>query len=370
RVDDLLYEINKNLKQLETQAKKADKYFQLKEEYREASVGLAYYRLEGFSTDLERIGDQEKAQQTHIKETSVQIESQENQLRTLRENILAKEKSLAVQQKSTNEYVHKIRSYESDKKIKNERFSHLQEKETRITAELNNDKNQLEHVQYTLKRLNEELFEEQGKLDVFRLDIERNQTEVEELRGQQSSAKEKLDRFTQESSELQNRNYKLEKDIAVLNIQKEALQQESIRTMTDASAKVEELHEFNNAVEDLEERVEQQQSQYDAVMQAENELQQQIHTVEEQLNETRAQLNRESRLVDAKQNEYNLTKSLVDNLEGFPESIKFLRKNAGWKKSYPLFSDILFCKEEYRVAIENYLESVMNHYVVQDQQEA
>ncbi|RZF62492.1 chromosome segregation protein SMC [Sphingobacterium corticibacterium] len=370
RVDDLLYEINKNLKQLETQAKKADKYFQLKEEYREASIGLAYYRLEGFSTDLERIGEQEKVQQERIKETSTKVEGQENRLRTLRGDILAKEKSLAVQQKSTNDYIHKIRSYESDKKIKNERIIHLQEKETRVTAELNNDKNQLEHVQYILKRLNEELFEEQGKLDVFRLDIGRNQTEVEELRGQQSSAKAKLDSFTQQSSELQNKIYKLEKDIAVLNIQKEALQQESIRTMTDASAKVEELNEFNKAVENLEERVEQQQSQYDIALQAENALQQQIQTVEEQLNETRTQLNRESRLVDAKQNEYNLTKSLVDNLEGFPESIKFLRKNAGWKKSYPLFSDILFCKEEYRVAIENYLESVMNHYVVQDQQEA
>src|SRR5690606_27400855 len=103
---------------------------------------------------------------------------------------------------------------------------------------------------------------------------------------------------------------------------------------------------------------------------AEQELQRQMQEVEERLTETRLQISRESRLVDAKQNEYNLTKSLVDNLEGFPESIKFLRKNAGWKKSYPLFSDILFCREEYRVAIENYLEPVMNHYVVQDQQEA
>lgn len=370
RVEDLLYEINKNLKQLETQAKKADKYFQLKEEYREASVGLAYYRLDGFSSDLARIAEQEKLQQARIKETSTKVESQENELRKLREAILSKEKNLATQQKSTNEYVNKIRSYESDKKIKNERLIHLQEKETRITAELNNDKKKLEHVQYTIKRLNEELFEEQGKLDVFRLEIDRNQTEVEELRGQQSSAKAKLDNFTQESSELQNKIYKLEKDIAVLHIQKESLQQESVRTMTDASAKVEELNEFNTAVDELEGRVEHQQSQYDAAMQAENELQQQIQTVEKQLDETRSQLNQESRLVDAKQNEYNLTKSLVDNLEGFPESIKFLRKNAGWKKSYPLFSDILFCQEEYRVAIENYLEPVMNHYVVQDQQEA
>src|SRR5690606_383549 len=101
RVDDLLYEINKNLKQLETQAKKADKYFQLKEEYREASIGLAYYRLEGFSTDLERIGEQEKVQQERIKETSTKVESHENRLRTLREDILAKEKSLAVQDRKS-----------------------------------------------------------------------------------------------------------------------------------------------------------------------------------------------------------------------------------------------------------------------------
>ncbi|SFS82346.1 chromosome segregation protein SMC [Sphingobacterium wenxiniae] len=370
RVDDLLYEINKNLKQLETQAKKADKYFQLKEEYKEASIGLAYYRLENFSNDLERIAEQEQTQQENIQITNGKIEEQENQLRDLRQDMLAKEKNLAKQQKSTNEYIHKIRAYESDKKIKNEQMRHLQDKEMRLTAELNTDKKQLEHVQHTLKRLNEELFEEQGKLDVFQLDIQHNQTEVEGLRNQQRSAKAKLDAFTQESSDIQNRIYKLEKDIAVLHIQKDALQQESLRTMTDATSRVEELNEFNKAVTDLEERVAQQQAQYEEAQQAENALQQQMQTIEERLNETRTQLNRESRLVDAKQNEYNLTKSLVDNLEGFPESIKFLRKNAGWRKSYPLFSDILFCQEEYRVAIENYLEPIMNHYVVESQQEA
>src|SRR5690606_17504996 len=69
---------------------------------------------------------------------------------------------------------------------------------------------------------------------------------------------------------------------------------------------------------------------------------------------------------DARQNEYNLTKSLVDNLEGFPESIRFLKKNSNWKANVPLFSDILYCQESYRVAIENYLEPYMNYYVVND----
>src|SRR5690606_3968665 len=113
-----------------------------------------------------------------------------------------------------------------------------------------------------------------------------------------------------------------------------------------------------------------QQEQFDAALHTEEQLQLQIQETEDNIRQYTSELNRESRVVDAKQNEYNLTKSLVDNLEGFPESIRFLRKNAGWKKQYPLFSDILFCKEDYRVAIENFLEPIMNHYVVDLKEDA
>ena len=370
RVDDLLFEITKNLKSLENQAKKADKYFQLKEEYKQASIGLAYYRLDSFSSDLSSLGEKEKDLQQYLGTTLEQIDVKEKELRAGREEILSKEKSLSAQQKTTNEFNNKIRAYESEKKIKNERLYHLKERESRITAEFNLDNQQLTNVEYTLKRLNEEIYEEQAKLDVAQDDIQKYKTEVEELKGQQQTAKNKLDRFVQENSEIQNNIYKVEKDIAVLNIQKESLEQESLRNISDASSKAEELSQFNIAVADLQGKLDAQQEQYDEAVRIENDLNRQIEQSEIQLQETRALLSKESRLVDAKQNEYNLTKSLVDNLEGFPESIKFLRKNAGWPKSYPLFSDILFCQEEYRVAIENYLESVMNHYVVDSKQDA
>jgi chromosome segregation protein len=55
---------------------------------------------------------------------------------------------------------------------------------------------------------------------------------------------------------------------------------------------------------------------------------------------------------------------------GFPESIRFLKNNNEWAKNAPLFSDVLFCREQYRVAIENYLEPLMNHYVVDTYDEA
>ena len=97
---------------------------------------------------------------------------------------------------------------------------------------------------------------------------------------------------------------------------------------------------------------------------------QQIADLEQSVEKTRQELTQETRTLDAKKNEYELTKSLVENLEGFPESIKFLKKNAKWSKEAPLLSDIIYCAEEYRVAIENYLEPYLNYYVVQNIEEA
>ena len=370
RVDDLLYEITKNLKTLEGQAKKADKYFLLKEEYKQVNVGLAYYRINNFSQDLQSLGEKEKDLQKKMAETLRQIDDKEQWLRKGREDILVKEKNLGAQQKATHEYSNKVRAYESEKKIKNERLHHLQEREARITAELNLDSQQLSHVESTSKRLHEELYEEQAKLAIYQSDIEKYKTEVEALRAQQQQAKDSVDKANQDSSTIQSKIYKAEKDIAVLHIQKEALENESQRNIHDTSSKVEELTQFNGIVEDLQEQLNNQEAIYHEAVSTENELNSRIEAAESRLSQVQQSLNKELRLVDAKQNEYNLTKSLVDNLEGFPESIKFLRKNAGWQKSYPLFSDILFCKEEYRVAIENYLETIMNHYVVDTQQDA
>ena len=87
--------------------------------------------------------------------------------------------------------------------------------------------------------------------------------------------------------------------------------------------------------------------------------------MEAELTTFQQDLNKENRAIDSKQNEYNLTKSLVENLEGFPEAVKFLRKNARWAKETPLLSDIIYCDEKYRICIENYLEPYLNYYVVE-----
>lgn len=54
--------------------------------------------------------------------------------------MIHKEKLLGSRQKTLNEHVHKIRQFESDKKIKNERLRFLQDKSHQLREQIEQDK--------------------------------------------------------------------------------------------------------------------------------------------------------------------------------------------------------------------------------------
>ncbi|WP_316736567.1 chromosome segregation protein SMC [Pedobacter aquatilis] len=365
RVEDLLFEIEKNLKTLENQAKKAERYYKLKEQYRELSVQLAAHRISFFRTDLTALETQEQNQQVNRTELSTQIDSGEAGLQKLKLESINQEKNLSVQQKATNEVVSKIRAYESEKKVKNEQMRFLQEKETRLSAELEKDKNQVNHIKYNIKRLNEEVLTETEVFNRVESDLKALKASLDTLREQQQTEKNRTDNLIKSVSELQNQVYASQKEIDILNIQKDALVQETNRNVDDTETKSMELKAFDHALAELDIQVREKQATIKNLTEAEEVLKEKLSNAEFNLSSNKEKLNAENRKKDAKQNEYNLTKSLVDSLEGFPESIRFLKKNSSFSKNALLLSDILFCDEDYRIAIENYLEPVMNHYVVE-----
>ncbi|GGE67792.1 condensin subunit Smc [Pedobacter psychrotolerans] len=366
RVEDLLFEIEKNLKTLESQAKKAERYYKLKEQYRELSIQLATHRIAFFRTDLDALESQEQNQQVSRSELSTKIDQQEAELQKLKLGSINQEKNLSIQQKATNELISKIRAYESEKKVKNEQMRFLQEKETRLAGELEKDKNQLNHIKYNIKRLNEEVLIETEVFNRLEADLKSLKLTLDTLREQQQTEKNRTDRLIKSLGELQNQVYQSQKEIDILNIQKDALVQETNRNEGDAETKTLELKAFDHALAELDIQISEKQRNIKQFKEAEEILKEKLAASEITLASNKEKLTAENRKKDAKQNEYNLTKSLVDSLEGYPESIRFLKKNNSFSKNALLLSDILFCDEDYRIAIENYLEPVMNHYVVDE----
>lgn len=364
RVEDLLFEIEKNLKTLENQAKKAERYYRLKEQYKTLSIMLASFRIVSFSESLSRIEEQEQKEKADKTGIVAQIDTLEATIQQQKLDSLTNEKNLSVQQKATNDFISKIRAYESEKKVRNEQLKYQKDKESRLNEELERDRSQLNHVLYNIKRLSEEKLQEEETLQTVQNRVAELKQTVDELRADQTAAREELNELNSINNRLQNQIYQTEKNIDILRIQQQALEQESQRNMEDAAGKEVELSHFNQLVAELDYRTETLQAEYNQAVESETNLQEQIKDTDAEITRVKEYVRQESRKLDAKQNEYTLTKSMVDNLEGFPESIRFLKKNAGWYKNAPLFSDVLFCKEDYRIAIENYLEPLMNYYVV------
>lgn len=366
RVEDLLFEIEKNLKSLERQAKEAEKYIRLKEEYKESSIELAKMSIGKQKEAYNTLQKQITGETDQKEELNKLLKQKEADLEKQKADLINKEKLLASRQKALNEHVNNLRQYESDKRIRNERLRFLNDKITDVQSQINNDKLSNERYHQEIKTLREEEASADKILAELQVKTEQLKTEHEEQKTKSISLQEELNVMNNQLREKQEEVYQLKKSLEISEVQVETLKNDFDKTTNADTSHSESITEFQETLNILAKDLDAKQKELDKIREQEAYLKEQIAKTENEIEVTRDQLSVISRELDSKQNEYNLTKSMVDNLEGFPDAIKFLKKNSHWGKDAPLLSDVLTTDEKNRIAIESFLEPVMNYYVVEE----
>ncbi len=370
RVDDLLFEIERNMKQLESQAKKTERYYKLKEQYKELSTELALFTIAGSKKTFEDLNIQEAKQQEEKLALDVQLDSSEAELQELKLTSLDREKELAEAQKQFNDKITLIRQYENDKKVSNEKLTHLKDKEATLSSQIAQDKSTLISTQEQLKLIEEDRFNEENLLVELERQLSELKVVLEETRNSHDQMKSDIHRLTTEAQGIQLSMHESEKSLAVTQAKKESLQKEIDRLTHDTSEKNAQHAELKIISETSQKLKEEKETEQHILVQNEENLSHDIIRLDEELKKYTEEVIVQGRNLDAKQNEYNLTKSLVENLEGYPESLRYLRKNSPSAGRAPLFSEILNCLPEYKSAIENYLDPYMNYFVIDNIEEA
>ncbi|MEL7147620.1 MAG: AAA family ATPase, partial [Bacteroidota bacterium] len=370
RVEDLLFEIEKNLKSLERQAKQAERYYSLKEDYKKFSITLAKKSVanqrlihDSLSKQLEEGNDRKLNFNKIITEKEAAKEKN-------KADLITREKLLSSRQKTLNEHVGKIRAYESEKKIKNERLRFLNDRVDNLREQIDQDKKSNERAEFSIKSLEREyetadkiLAEISAKLNILQEEYQQQKTETQEVQNKNNELNNMLSTRREEV-------FQLNKTIEIKQIQQSTLKQELEKTAETSTEQTANLDQFDRKLKEISGYKEEKEEEYKMLKSKEEQLQASIKSTSKTIELIKEELVQINRKLDARQNEYNLTKSLVDNLEGFPEAIKFLKKQQGWAKNAPLLSDVLTCPEEYRVTIENYLEPLMNYYIVENEAQA
>ncbi|MDX2196559.1 MAG: chromosome segregation protein SMC [Cytophagales bacterium] len=370
RVEDLLYEIEKNLKSLEKQAKQAQKYYELKESYKTLSITLAKIMMANFNLEviaLDRIATQHYDEKNNI---LAKISTSEAQIQQVKKNILEHEQILRESQKRLNDQMTLIRNHENEKKIKNERLNYLTDTQDRLIRQLQTDKDLKDKSETILKNIQNDAEKVLADAIAQEAKAASLKKEADEQKNIISGLQNTINELNTNLSKSQEEYYKLNKSLEINTFQLQTLTGELEKTHTDTHSQSTELAGFEDKLSQLEHNIAYKQQELDKISAAENENIEKIQITEAEIAQLRDKIADIGRKTDAKQNEYNLTKSLVENLEGFPEAVRFLKKNADWVKDVPLLSDILTCEEKYRITIENYLEPYMNYYIVQTEHDA
>ncbi|HEY0654947.1 MAG TPA: chromosome segregation protein SMC [Chryseosolibacter sp.] len=368
RVEDLLFEIEKNMKSLEKQAKQTENYYKIKEDYKEKSITLAKVVVNKQKDKFNSITQQIEAENDRKLALTSSVAEKEAAIEKAKAELILKERTLSSRQKAINEFVSKIRAYESEKQIKNERLKYLNDRAAGLREQIEQDKKSNERARFSIQSLEGEKAAAEEILREINAKLEHLKNEYEEQKRKTTSLQAEADSLRQIQRDKQEEVFQINKGVEIREIQVSSFKQELERTASDTSQQSASLVEFEKKLVILQEEIDRKTEDLENLKREEDENQNRTSSLEKTIEMIREEMNVTSRKLDARQNEFNLTKSLVENLEGFPEAIKFLKKKVA--KNAPLLSDILTTSEEYRVAIENYLEPYLNYYIVDHESEA
>ena len=369
RIEDLLFEINNQLKALENQAKKAEKYYEVKKEYREVSVELAKAVLESFNVTYKELTTQHDTETDKRIKLEAEIASDEAALEQDKVVFIEKEKELQAMQHAFNEMLQQLRTKENEKNLAAQRLDHLKEREAGLQDFLQKAEGQQQGIEESIAFTGAQLEEEAKALEGMNEQLMQLRNEMDAKRVVMDEKRIALDVLRSGYQQVQRNQFEAEKkvviaDTSIQNLSRAVQQIDDDKVQRDTQRKhlADDLHlrerELNIKRTDLDQLQKHQDYTKDQILQT-----------QALLETLRSNLADESRKLDSKKNEHDLLKSLIDSMEGYPDSVKFLHNNQGWNHAAPILSDIIYVKEEYRTALENVLEPYLSYYVVNNLQE-
>ncbi len=368
RIEDLLFEINNNLLELEKQAKRAKKFFEMKVKYKSTALLLYHISVISLKQKIEEVSKQIEIEIVKIGDEEVGLTKTEAELENFKLNQLHQEKSLGEFQKKVNEVLDKIRVIESEIQIKEQKRIMLDTQLFQLDKQLQTSGSKQISLQTELEVISKELETSDLELQQIQTTLIERENDFNEKQTDFDALKSGVDQYSQKRQQHEREIFDIEKELAIFQNQIENFDAENKRSSNELKDKSQEYILVQTHVDEVDSNLEKIQKELTFLTESEEQRQQQLKEIQSSIDSQTQNLSIKNRTRDAKKNEFELLKSMVEKMEGFPESIQFLNQN--WRKDVPVLSDLIYTEEKYRNSIELFLESYLNYYVVHTEEEA
>ncbi len=371
RVQDLVDELERQVRSLANQAGKARKYKQFRDRFTELETQLALREFGRLQTEIAQFAARKLDVEHTLEALQGELITFEAQVEQHRLYLTHLETSLADLQQERAAHLDVIRKAEADLRVEKERHTQAQRALSRLkheVVEADVRHGQLvKHVdslsialgtalETSLEQARERV-EAQKKQQDAQAGYEQALQELEGLRSAERKVTQERSFLQAELGRLTNKLELMEGEVARLEQDRQAYQQSQISLFEKTQWVAESLEEAQKATERAH------------MLLAEGEKLHELKTVA--LNDAQQMLRITEQKASALGAEVKLLENLVASYEEFSQAVQFLAKKTDWSASPPLtVSDILACDVAYQVAIDAALREFAGCFVVSSEAEA
>lgn len=370
QVSNLLAEVESNMAIFKKQAKRAEKFNFIRKEYQEVSLLVYLNRTQTIQHDLTGLKKALDESMQHYLDLERNITTQETLLETEKNTHLLEETKISELQRDLNSVSEKIKSLENRKALNLQRITFTNQQSEKAKSEielahkdLTKSQSDLEQkillspaLEATVKGLNEK----SKSLD------EQRRIKLEYISGLDVNIKPVIEAY-----ELTRRK--------ILELEKQIAQDQGTIAgyLSNQEKNLQKIANLKVAIQLNETAMDSLNTEY---IKAKSALEEE-KSILEQRNISLSAKKEELEILEKSQNALKLKintshhesktiRSLIANMEGFPEAVRFIHSLFTNGNEFPILAEVINTEEQFRPLVENFLSTKLSAYVVNTYLEA
>ncbi len=365
RVNDIVAEVEKNVRSLERQAKRADQHNQIQSILKEKEIDLSEREFTLNTRKKNEIESQISEFSVLRQEIDNQISESETILLNLRNDVMNVESQLSQKRLEINKNTDELHNVQKTVSVNEEKLKSLNNTIIRLNNECKDFENQIERNEEIIEENYEKLAEIDSDISKNNIDSDNSQLSLEEKKKNLDSkkliTKELNDQFVTIEKNLRDAQNQLKNSEVEFDKIKSTIEKynQRILTTTNTIAKtVGYIEELNNEKSVTVKKFEETESFY---FKKKNEKE----SLDKELSKLKNQEVEERTAIAALKEKINFFQNLITNLEGVSEGSKILIESSNWTpKQKFIFADVGNANDEFRYALEAALKNVLNNLLV------
>ena len=365
RIEDLVFEIDKNLKSLERQARRTKKFYEIKDSYKTLNINLAALHLLEHRKEKKETEQKLQEESGRIRNLETTITQKEAEIESVRKSHTDQEIALSKSQKEINELVSQIRNTEENLRIGKQQLEFRRKEKEEHSSRIGTLQQELKVLEDKSLQYEERASKERSVHLQLKSQWEKTSEELNSLKAKYESSKISFDSQYEEIRRLEKETNQLEKSIAISESRRESYVKDEKRlrdTIQQIQTALESREGEVEALKKEEARWTAKIEKQEEIIFARNAEKEELENKEESIVKVLQRLNRQ---LDARTDERKLLIGFMKKMEGFPESIRFLSRSESWKGKGIILSDLLSAEPPYRSLLESYLDQYLNYFVVE-----